>query len=899
MTRSARSDNGGFLVHSAAKPALLGRDAVVERLLGAAASTAAGQSSVAVVRGEAGIGKSSLIQVFLSRLGTDVRTLCGRCDELLDAPALGPLKEAFSGTDGRLEQALSAGNAELAPSALLADLATGQPTVLLLEDLHWADDASLDAIRYLVRRLDRVRVLVVLTLRSAGVGIRPPLRALLGELGGKRTHRIDLEPLSVDAVRSFVGESAIDAQYLHTLTGGNPFYLTELLAWTGRTGVPTTVMDAVLARARDLQRDCLEAIEQLSVMPNPVDLTTVQLLGPGLDRLAEAERSGFLELRSGTIRFRQEIVRRAIEQSLPQIRRVILNRNVVDLLLAMGDPEPAALVHHGVEAGDARTVIRFGLVAARQAVDRGFHHQALGHFEAVVPHVRQLEIDERAAVLDDYAWELHLAHRCTRAIEVGEQAVALRKRGGDGVAIVDSLLRVSRYRRAAGDTDGAWTAVEQATSLLEPLDAPSTRAVALACRGMLLVQAGLAHEALPTLREAHDVATAAGRSDLQALAMNHLGVALADAGDPEGIQVLRDSLQAALTSGDHESAATAYRNLADVLHRSGDDDGLAACLDDGRIFTREHGFGTHSDELEVHQAWLSLRRGDWDDAATRLHRLMQSADDLGILQVSCASLRARLLARRGDLEAAHGLVAEAWQRARQQRFATGILCSGAAYAEWAWLAERTEVASTIRTQLSEFSFPPGMGRILGEVLSYLRRAGVTVDPVGAEPDAPSSIQLPEASLRLRTGYSGLYERALDLADTGSPSAATQALLALDTLGATAAASLIRRRLASGKAHQVLPAERVAVGYGAGLTSRQFEVLRLLAEGLTNAEIARCLVVSVRTVDHHVSAVLTKLGAPSRREAVRTASTLGLPISRNGSGRARSTTWRDLKAGAGA
>ena len=832
------------------------RDDQLAVLLEAAGEAVDGRGSVVLVSGEAGIGKTTVVRTFLERLPYQIRALTGACDDLLAPPALGPLRDAFRGTGGPVDQALAAGATDAVFEALLTELADG-PAVVVVEDLHWADDTTVDVIRYVARRLDRIRAVLVLTFRPDPVDPRHPLRALLGELAGARVRRIALEPLSADGVRRLADGSDRDADELYELTRGNPFYLTETLAGPVG-GVPSTVVDAVLARVRALDKDSLAVVEQLSVVPLHLDLDFAErMLGGRIDQLATAEQHGVLQLHPDGIGFRHEIARRAVEHGLPVIRRRALNRVVLRTLLAQDQPDLACLVHHAVEADDVDIVLTYAPRAAREATRAGSHRQALAGFEAVLPHAGRLGIADRADLLEDYAWELHIAHRFADSVRVGEEAIMLRERVGDQEALAETLVRMSRHRYMAGDTAGAAAAVDRAHRLADPLASPCLHASTTAYQAIMLALADGTVRAVVPLHRARALAEAAGRTDLVALCMNYLGIVLSDSGDPQGLEYLRDSLRSALASGDHESVARAYTNLSEVLYRQRRTGELAAVLADGLEFTRERGFWSHRYNLEVHSALLSLDAGDWDDADAKLRRLLDYVADPGMLSVYSVPPFARLLARRGDIGTAETLLADAWDRAWQQRSLPGILYSALGYAEWAWLAGRPDVAERIHRRLAERDLPPGLGRMTAEIDRYLARSGVVSLPTIGHLDDP-------------------YERAVLRAESGSAEAALEALQVLDDLGAAPAANMVRRRLKDLGVQRIPRGAQASTRSNpAGLTRRQLDVLELLADGLTNAEIADRLVVSVRTVDHHVSAILGKLGAQTRREAAAAADHLGL------------------------
>ncbi|TCC34902.1 ATP-binding protein [Kribbella sindirgiensis] len=845
-----------------AKSVLVERDGVLEGLVSAAKRLRAGGSSVVMMSGEAGIGKTTVINAFVERLDTDFRLLRGNCDDLLAPTALGPLREAFRDSDDGVRAPIDVGDLGSVLPAIVADLSGKRATVLILEDMHWADDASIDVVRYLVRRLTQLNVLLVITVRSDSLAARRPLRALQAALNGAFVQRVVLGPLSPAGVRVLAEGSGRDPEYLHRLSAGNPFYLTELLEAPGDGGTPLTVVDAVVGRAMALDPADRAAVEQLSIVPWPVDLDFAErLLGEGFKGLATAETNGLLELSSGTVRFRHEIARRAIEETIPQIRRIAMHRAVVTTLLARVEVDSAAVVHHAVEGFDVATILRFAPSAARQAARAGSHRQALICFEAVVPFADGLEASERAQLLDDYAWELHIAHRFDDAVRAAGRAVGVRQEVGDVVPWIETMLRLARHRYMAGDTAGAITTIECAEQLARPSDSAEARAATMTYRGMILVQTGLLDAAIALLPRARDAAVQAGRPELVSLCSNYLGVALTDAGDARGLACLRDALASALEGGHDEAAARAYTNLAEILFRHGLIDDLGSVLEAGARFTQERGFWSHAFGLEVHEAQCSLRRGDWDDAERRLQSLEDSAPDPGMLAVYHQPMAARLRLRHGDLVEAHDLARASWHQAWIQQSVVGILYGGVAYAEWAWVAGRGDIAQEIHDRLAQYDVPAGLLESFGQIYRLLALAGADVK-------ASESIGSPPIAIR------DPYERAAGLASSGSVGDALQAISILDALGAVAPADDLRGQLRRLRIAGI-PSGPVSRVGGGRLTRRQAEVLRLLGAGLTNAEIAARLVVSVRTVDHHVSAILGRLAAGTRREAVGQAVALGL------------------------
>lgn len=824
---------------------LLERAATLDTLTAAVGDANAGHGCVVLVAGEAGVGKSSLVREFTRRIG--VRVLVGGCDDLITPRPLGPLRDAAAGTT--LEKALADGQDPF--TAVVAELAT--PTVLLVEDLHWADDATVDVLGYVARRIADLPAVLLLTYRDGG-----PLRRLLGALAGAPVHRVVLAPLSRRAVADLAAGTGWDTGLLHELTGGNPFYVTEALA-APEQDVPATVADAVLARVRQLGERCREAVEQLSVVPTLVGFELVDILLPDrAEALAEAEDRGMIEGRRGGLAFRHELARRAVEQSLPALRRRALHRAVVAALLVQPTPDLARLVHHAAAADDGATLARVAPAAGREAAAAGSHRQALAHFAAALEHADRMTPAELAGLVDDHAWELYNAGAFAAAVAGGERAVRLHRAAGEPVALGDGLVRLSRHRFMAGDTAGAVAAAEEAAQVLSPAGPVASRAFAATYHGAILALSDRPVDGAGVLAEAKELAAAAGRTDLYALCLNYESIARPDIDDDARVALLRRSLELALQHGFHEVAARGYTNLGELLFRFGRRAELERCIADGLGFTTERGFWSHSHNLEVHRCLLAMRRGSRARAETGLRMLAGRGEPT---MPNFGVPLGRILARRGD-PAAEALLERGWARALEQRSLLEAGYAGAALAEWAWLTERPDRAAEVMARFRSYAQRPTGVHPWAEILVYAARAGVPVEPFPGCPEPWAAMLRGEAA-----EHSDPYERAVELAGSENPGQLVQAVHALEDLGATAAGRIVRRRLRALGVHRV-PRRRSATTRAnpAGLTDRQVEVLALLTEGLTNAEIAERLVLSVRTVDSHVAAILDKLGVRTRRAA---------------------------------
>ena len=328
---------------------LLERDDELAQLRAAVDGLHRGEGAVVLVSGEAGVGKSSLVKAFLRTLDKRVRIRSGACEDLLSLRTLGPLRDAVRGQAAPLAVALASGDQDAVFAAVHEELSDPrQPTVLVVEDIHWADDATLDVLRFLGRRIATLNAVLLATYRDDAFSLGPSLRRLLGGLSGAAVRRIPLHGLSPDAVTRMAGGHA--AADLHRLTAGNPFFLTEVLA-APDGGVPATVADAVLARVRRLAPATQRAVEQLAVVPGRCELWLARGVLADIADLAEAEQAGVLTVHATAVGFRHELARRAVEGTLPVLARMALNEKVLAALRSREDPDLDRMVHHAVQAG--------------------------------------------------------------------------------------------------------------------------------------------------------------------------------------------------------------------------------------------------------------------------------------------------------------------------------------------------------------------------------------------------------------------------------------------------------------------------------------------------------------------------------------------------------------------
>jgi tetratricopeptide (TPR) repeat protein len=425
------------------------------------ASRAAGR--VVVVTGEAGIGKTALVASVCDGRRAR-RVLWGACDPLVTPRPMGPLWDVAREVEGSLLQLMERGASreELLP-ATLDELAASGSSVLVIEDLHWADDASLDLIALLARRLVRRRGCLVMTCRTDA---RTEVRRVLGALPGEGVHRIELAPLSEHAVELLRTRAGRDAPDLYALSGGNPFFVSEALATAQDGTVPLSVRDALAQRVTALDPEARAVIELAAVVPGATELwLPAEAAGASAEAIDACVDTGILSVKGQTLAFRHELARRAVEDAIPPIRRRALERSVLQALESHGGSDSARLVHHARRAEDERAIRRLAPLAAEAASAAGGHRQALAHWEAALAAQDRDDAEASARALEGVSVEAYLCGRHERALEARRALLALHEAAGDAKRAGDDLRWLSRVLWWSGHGAAAEAAGDRAIAI--------------------------------------------------------------------------------------------------------------------------------------------------------------------------------------------------------------------------------------------------------------------------------------------------------------------------------------------------------------------------------------------------------------------------------------------------
>ena len=848
---------------------LIERESQLAALYQYAGEASQGQGRLVLISGEAGVGKSVLLEEFAQELD-EARWLWSGCDGLFTPAALGPLLDIASRLDGELLQLCRAeAKRDQLYGALLRQLSDLRPrTVIAIEDVHWADEATLDLLSYLGRRIQHLGVLLLVTYRDDALVTNDLLRLTFGALASQRaTRRLSLPTLSMSGVATLANGSGIDPTELHRLTAGNPFFVTELLQ-AGSDGLPVSVRDAVLARTRTLSTQARDALDTaaligarmqaellVSLIDNP--LVTDELISHGL-----------LIKDGDDLRFRHEIARVAIEGAIPPYRKAAIHTKIIEALLASGSDDDARLAFHAEGAGNAELVLTYAPRAGRRAAALGARREAAAQYERALRFVPATDVRTRAELLDNLAKQLSFFEEWE---EKCSEAVALWNALGDSRRESDSLLSLAW---------GSWwlcrgtdfrQAGEAALKLAEPLGPSPQLAWASNTLAFRRMNEGRYQDSLSLIRQVHGMAAQLGLGDvisdcltLEAQVVRALGE---DWTAPMGA-----ALQIALSGGHEFRAYNAFLFLYILYCADLRNDEAEQIFNDALAYCDLHDVGKPC--LLAERAGVLEKLGRWDECVSTIGAVLDERKVTRANRMQSLSILAKVMARRGQdgywqyldeaRDSSIGLEEREW-----------LIFVGLARIEAYWLEGRLDAARAELARIRDAS--AGLAVPYRRWLAlWTRRLTGVAEPVDLEPFASyvAGDAAHAAELWDRLGYR--YEAALALLDTKEETHLRESLAWLSNLGAEAAARLVRQTMRDLGIRSIPAGTRPATkAHPRGLTVREQQILELLSQGHSNEEISARLFISVRTVEHHVSAILGKLGVTTRKDAAREALKLGL------------------------
>ncbi|MGD9997658.1 MAG: AAA family ATPase [Ilumatobacteraceae bacterium] len=826
----------------------------------------ASAGAVALIEGEAGAGKTALMAEARRVLPDHVQVWSSRCEALAVPAPYSALYETLDRMPVELRDVVRRGESGVAAFAAVLDELRRKPTVLLIDDLQWADTATAGLVRYLARRIHDVPSAIVAAYRADDLPGNRDAGDLVVELG-RHGRRIALPPLTVDGVAELAAELAPDrvgdAEAIRRLTGGNPLFVVEVLRQENPGAVPGSVADIVTAGLRRLPLAAQRVVEAISLCAEGIDVESAAALsvdaGVHVDLACERR---LLVFEDGRVRCRHELIRSAVDSSVPPVRRRQLHRDIVGAVggRARTARDVAMLAHHSAAGGLARRAVEYSLAAAQTAISARAHREAADHFAQALRFREEMDPVELDVTMARAVPELMLSGRFDHAETLAQQRLDLAP---DDEIRAAALLQLADVASQRGQCSRSSELI-RASVALAPAPSPLIEVERITDLAVVAYRAGRLDEATETYATALDVARTTDDAGLVARASARLAGVRVAAGDRDGIAMFHSAIAAALRAGADDHAAFAHNNLAAGLVWWFDVPAAILAVERGLEFTLALQLDTWRTSMQGSGAVAAAYACDWN--AVERYLLFDPAmsschgADAEALAVAAAVRLRRGLPEDGSVSAAlHAADVEPEPLYYTRVYATELALEAA----WIGVHSRADALDRLDTQLTSswMIHDPWARTRLG--FWALRLTGeVVVDDVAG----PFAAELAGDHASAAEGWDALgcpVHAAVTLAAMPEPPVddIVNRLQSVDAAGVLAATQRDWRR------RGVSSRSRAASTHPSGLSARQLDVLWLLAAGRTNGEIATELFISEKTAEHHVSAILTRLGVPTRRAAV--------------------------------
>ena len=665
-------------------------------------------------------------------------------------------------------------------------------TVLVVKDVHWADEATLDLLRHTGRQFQGERALVLVSFRDEGPAMSVPLRQTLGELARQRTtRRVSLPPLSRAAVEQLVTGTPLDAREIHTLTGGDPFFVSEVLRGGGDR-LPASARDAVLARAATLDAGAERALEAASLAGNRVDPALLEaVVGAPRSALDAVVATGLLVPDGHSLRFRHEIARLAVAEAVPEPRRAALHARILAALTSRGVQDDARLAFHAEGAGDSVAVVRHSEAAARRAAELGAHREAAAHLSRALTAGDHVDSRTRARLLDALATELGMLDRWRQ----GPNGTGRRPwfYGAPSMSRCASASRCECARGRCGASPAARTPVRRSTRPCT-CSSPAGRAPSWPERWRKLAGTHMVNgeheEALLVAERAEALAEQFGLPDVLSDVLDTRACSMLQLGQ-DWEPTMRRAIDVAVSSGCHEQAGRAYTNLYGSLVGAGEPPAGERVFLDGLTYCEDHEVTSFGNCLRATRVEALEATGRWSDASRLGWTQLDGATLSPNNRMHFALSLVRIAMRRGEV-VPDGLLEDAVAACEGTGEPQWVVPARLLAGERAWLAGRLDEAhDAVAGALAAASATGTDGSLLGAAAVWARRLGLP-HPDAAVAHEPWAGELRgDVTAAVARWQADLvpYEAALVLAWSPVCAHQVEAVRRLDALGASPVAAV--------------------------------------------------------------------------------------------------------------
>jgi ATP/maltotriose-dependent transcriptional regulator MalT len=938
---------------------MIGRADELDALTSALDEARAGRSRVVLVGGEAGIGKTRLVEELIAR-ADGATALVGGCVDLGDdalpfAPFAVALREPMraAGVTDLVSLAGGASDDRRRLYEAVADLlereSEREPIVLVIEDLQWADRSTRELVAFLARALHSAPVLIVATYRSDELHRAHPLRPFLAELS-RSVPRVDLSPLQPAAVgemlSTLLGRPATpdETTAYYERSDGNPFMLQELASCPGDAALPQSLRDVMLMRVDRLTESTQTVLRVAALIGNDVSHPLLASVCAAATIDVDALDVALRDLVDNAVlvahddlayTFRHSLLREYVHSDLmpgehSRIHSAIAQALTDDPQLADSQQVELEIAHHWRAAHDLPRALPAAYAAASAAGRIHAYAEQLRMYERVLelwpvlPDAAEVLGTDEYTILLDAAEAAAKADEQDRFLALTDRAVMFARREGDVERTAEALTHRGR-RLVHRDINRSIADVREAHEMLP--DTPSvTRAQALEALAIALLLRGDVGESRRKAKATVDMARQVDDAVIEISGLIIVGTALIDDGQvEEGLGVMREAVTRARAEGEDIVESRALTNLSDVLcglgrHR----EAIEAAEQALDVASRLGLMRTFSPMAFANIADARIHLGELDAAE---EALAPTIEDVGLGVAGMGILAATVALLRGDLDSAERLLDET-RAAQGNELSLPQDALPDAQLRSAIALTRGDAATALDIALGQIRAPisDGYPRYYWPLLVIAAEAANRL--VSAAPDQPVSSSgrdalqvIAQASrsqplagesalawkahveallsagngtgsreqwMAVASAYAKLEEPVTEghallqaaecAAQHGDRGEAVELVREADRLACRVGPGLLRTATDAAARRIGMRLDPVGSSGGGtpfGLTDRELAVLRLVAAGRTNKQIAQELYISPKTASVHVSNILAKLAVAGRGEAAAFAHQHGL------------------------
>ena len=848
---------------------LIEREAQLSTLERHLANILSGEGHCVFITGEAGIGKTSLVKSFCRAQKDKFAIYQGTCDALYTPRPLAPLYDISWQISGDMLQGSHtiADRAAFFASFYRELKNKKESTIIIFEDVHWADEATLDFIKFFVRRIALLSCLFIITYRDDEIYSSHPLRTVFGQLPPDSCSRLQLQTLSRPAVAMLAAEKGYKGEDVFDITGGNPFYVNEILA-SYNVGVPDNIKNAILSNYNGMDPNTRYIWDLLSVVPSGFETKYLERLDPTYSiALEKCFERRIILLRGGQVHFKHELFRRTVEGSLSPLKRVELNKLILDLFKDEFENhgQVERIIHHAKNANAYDVVVYYCPIAAAHAAAVGAHIEAARLYITAIEYYQGSDQDILLQFYEAYAYECYLTNNIKEAIIYTGKSLKIHQKNSEVEKTGNSLRFLSRLWWYDGNRRKALHYAKEAVNVLHQAGPSPAKAMALSNMSQLHMLSDQFTECVDWGDKAIRLARDLGDHESLCHALNNVGSAKMKSTElyHEGMELLNESLAIALAHSFHDHAARAYANIASlnvILHNY---EIAAATIEKGTLYCEERDLDTCGSYILSWKARLNFETGSWDEANQIANNLLANGNLSPIVRITALTVQGRIRMRKTDDDVLSILMeakTQAFDTMELHRMIPGL----SALLEYEWLTGKSCLDDADLKLAIDLVNQTGQIAYCHEFYLWLwiareRDAVHDYSDRKCPPDALNAVHWDKLGC--------VYENAIALF-LGDENDQQNALKILLSLGATRVYEKVKSEMRSSGIKRFPRADRQRSKMNRTLlTNREMDILHLLKTGLQNKEIAARLFISPKTVDHHISSVLFKLDANSRTRAV--------------------------------